>query len=133
MKEPISPSFAAFVAEDNPLPGYSKIKKHYTVKPQQEIRSDWFGTPVASKSIKLLQGSVMVLVVMPDDWTRPDHNLKVQHYVVSEDNPRLQVPAGCAISYKAIEPDSKFTVFSDLTQEEEWKFEREYWYVDSFF
>ena len=127
---------ATFVAAPKPDAagnGYGAIPKPYVIKPSADSRTDWYGSPTQHKTLKRISGSFLILLVKPEDWNNPKHNLPVQQYILCEENPRLDVPAGYLCSYKAIEPGSELGVFSSLKQEQEVRFERERWYFDSFF
>lgn len=130
------PAAAAVAEPENPHEreiGYAGIRKHYFLRPSPNTRSDWYGSQTQHKTLKLIKGSFLVLLVQLNDWKNPKHNLAVQEYILCKENQRLEVPAGYVCSYKAIEPGSELGVFSSLTQNEEERFERELWYFDSFF
>lgn len=114
---------------------FGGIKRFYIIThPDILVIRAWQGHKTESKHFFVTNGSFLICWVEIDNWRRPDKHLKVNKQILSAKNPQvLIIPAGNANGLKALEPDSKLMVFSDLTLEEakndDYRFARDYWSI----
>jgi dTDP-4-dehydrorhamnose 3,5-epimerase-like enzyme len=110
------------------------VKRFYTVVPTGiHIVRAWQGHKYEQKWFYVLTGSFKIVIVQPDDWECPDTKLIHREYILSSDsNKVLHIPGGVINGFKAMEPESRLMVFSDLTLEEsimdDFRFDSDLWY-----
>ena len=97
----------------------SPIKRMYAITHESiDVVRAWQGHRIESKYFKCLKGRFLVSVVLIDDWEMPSENLKANCYILDANKTEvLHIPAGYANGFKALDPDSKLLVFSDLDLE----------------
>lgn len=84
------------------------IRSHRPYEPR-----GWVGHRRDQKWFSAIQGTVLVAVVEPDDWTSPARDLPVQRFVLSAAKPQvLHVPAGYATGSVAMSEDAILMIFS---------------------
>lgn len=78
----------------------------------------WVGHKRDTKWFTVLQGSFVIAVVAPDDWSTPSGRETVERFTLSADKPSvLCVPGGYATAQMALTPDAILTVFSSGTMQ----------------
>ena len=116
----------------------SLAKRFYSIQPTAHRLRGWQGHKREQKWFTATRGSLLVLVVQPDDWENPTFGLKPLEYILNaERGDVLHVPGGYATAFKPITPDAMVSVFSDFTLEESLKdsfrFDERMWYYETFF
>jgi dTDP-4-dehydrorhamnose 3,5-epimerase-like enzyme len=87
---------------------FYSIRSHRPFEPR-----GWRGHQREHKWFTVVQGSVLVAVVRPDNWDFPDHSLPVERFILSAAKPCiLQVPAGNATGSLSLSEDAILMVFS---------------------
>ncbi|MCH7398335.1 hypothetical protein MM236_10060 [Belliella sp. DSM 107340] len=110
-----------------------KIKRMYQIEHSDtSIIRAWQGHRVESKWFYVISGSFTIGYVKIDDFITPSEKLIANYKNISvNDNKVLHIPAGYANGLKAIEPQSKLIIFSDLSLEEakedNYKFDSNLW------
>ncbi|NQX40311.1 dTDP-4-dehydrorhamnose 3,5-epimerase [Pedobacter steynii] len=110
------------------------VKRLYTIDhPNIDIVRAWQGHKVEQKWFCVVAGSFKMLVVKPDDWVNPSEELEVIEFTLSvESMGVLHIPGGYANGFKALEPNSKFIVFSNFSTEQSsddnYRFDQNSWY-----
>ena len=92
------------------------VKRFYIIQhPDTEIVRAWQAHKVEQKWFYVMKGSFKIILVQPDDWTKPSGNLPHQKFVLEEgDRQIIHVPGGFASGFQAMEPQSELLVFSDF-------------------
>ncbi|MHA6280405.1 cupin domain-containing protein [Salinimicrobium sp. CAU 1759] len=113
----------------------TEVKRYFTIKPSA-FRA-WHGHKNEQNWINVVRGAVKILLIEPDNWKNPSHNLPLSEYILKEeDGDVLYIPGGYISGIKSIIPDSKLVVFSNFTLEEslkdDYRFSKERWYFESF-
>jgi dTDP-4-dehydrorhamnose 3,5-epimerase len=76
----------------------------------------WQGHRNERKWFYVVSGKFKVAAVEVDDWENPSADLVCYEFDLSADKPAiLQIPAGYANGFKALEPNSKVMIFSDFS------------------
>jgi dTDP-4-dehydrorhamnose 3,5-epimerase-like enzyme len=81
----------------------------------------------------VLSGSFKLVFVQSDNWTQPSEYIPYNEYLLEgKSNEIIHVPAGFASGFKALEPNSKLMVFSDVSveasKEDDFRFDQHLWY-----
>ncbi len=112
----------------------SAVKRMYMIEhPDASIVRAWQGHKLEQKWFVVTAGSFKVALIAPDNWNEPSKDLPVQEFTLSASEPSvLHIPGGYLNGFKALEPNSKITVFSDATVEEskadDYRFEKDKWF-----
>lgn len=88
----------------------------FILEPELAVRSGWKGRPTEKKRFDFNKGSLLVLMVKPDNWTKPSLELPVAEHILTRSNPFLDVPEGHVVSIKALEPRTQVEVFSFISE-----------------
>ena len=101
--------------------------------PDASVVRAWQGHKKEQKWFYVIAGSFKIVMVQPDDWAHPSSDLETKEFILeSERDEVLHVPGGFANGFKALKPQSKMMVFSDLTVEESshdnFRFDYHKWY-----
>lgn len=96
------------------------VKRMYTIQhPSTSTVRAWQGHKIESKYFKCTQGRFLVALVKIDNWDEPSPNLHPETFILDSKNTEiLQIPAGYANGFKALEANSELLVFSNLNLEE---------------
>jgi dTDP-4-dehydrorhamnose 3,5-epimerase len=113
-----------------PLQSY---KRFYTVSNHSQgfVRA-WHGHMLESKTLFVLQGSILACAVKMTDVKSPDKNQEITRVVLDSRNPAaLFVPSGFANGFMSLTADSTLLIFSSTTLEEskgdDYRFPFDYW------
>lgn len=113
------------------------IKRMYFIQAKPYKLRGWQGHKLEQKWFFAAKGSLKLLVVQPDNWENPSHNLKPMEYILKEGTgDYLHVPAGYATAQLNITEDAVLGVLSDFSLEESqadsYRFDSNMWYFDSY-
>ncbi|WP_373521480.1 hypothetical protein [Aquiflexum sp.] len=109
------------------------IKRMYSILlPDTQIVRAWQGHKKESKWFYVTHGIFAIAIVEIDDFDNPSKELMAEYFIIkASENSVLQIPNGFANGLKALEPNSKVAIFSDLTLDEakndNFKFESKNW------
>ncbi|WP_316844677.1 WxcM-like domain-containing protein [Pedobacter psychrodurus] len=110
------------------------IRRFYITEPidTDSIRA-WQGHKKEQKWFFVLEGSFKVILVEPDDWDQPSKDLPYKEFALhANTNEILNISAGTATGFQALEPYSKLMIFSDVTLEQsiadDYRFAKGLWY-----
>lgn len=113
----------------------SAVKRMYMIEHSDTstVRA-WQGHKVEQKWFVVTAGSFKVGLIAPDNWNEPSDILPVQEFTLYAGEPSvLHIPGGYLNGFKALEPNSKMTVFSDATVEEskadDYRFDKDKWVI----
>lgn len=110
-----------------------KIKRMYQITHLDiSVVRAWQGHKLENKWFYVVEGAFTIAYVEIDDFENPSKILPTDFFSISaEDNCILNIPRGHANGLKAMKPNSKVIVFSDLTLEEanfdNYKFDFQNW------
>jgi dTDP-4-dehydrorhamnose 3,5-epimerase len=114
---------------------FKGVERFYTIRAhgQNETRG-WIGHREEDKWFTPLQGTILIAVVVPDEWDDPSPGLEVKRYVLSHLKPTiLHVPPGHVTASVMLTSDSLLGVFSSGKIEDaandNWRFDIEKWNV----
>ncbi len=99
---------------------FDGVDRSYVIRPHSlhEYRG-WVGHRREMKWFWVIQGTILVAVVRPDDWDLPASNLPVERFVLSAIKPQvLHVPAGYATASVNLSSDAILMVFSSGRMED---------------
>ncbi len=115
---------------------FKGVDRFYTIRAHRahEPRG-WRGHRIEHKWFTVVQGTLLLAVVKPDDWSSPSGNLPVEQIVLSGLKPRiLSVPAGHATASMALTEDAIMVIFSsgriEDAKRDDYLFPVETWNVD---
>lgn len=93
---------------------FKGVDRFYWIKADMaDVQRGWVGHRREQKWFTVVQGSVLIAVVRPDDWGRPGPQLPVARYVLSASNPQvLYMPPGFATASVNLDQDAVLMVFS---------------------
>jgi dTDP-4-dehydrorhamnose 3,5-epimerase-like enzyme len=99
---------------------FSGIKRFYQIKQKDPtVVRAWQGHQVERKYFFVNHGTFFIAWVKIDDFANPSPHLAAEHTVLSADKPGiLAIPAGYANGFKAMEPNSILSVYSNFTLRE---------------
>lgn len=105
------------------------IRSHRAGEPR-----GWTGHRRDTKWFTCVQGTFLVSVVAPDDWSKPSATLPVERFVLSSQKPAvLHVPPGYATAQVALSGDAILMVFSSgaiaQAKEDDYRFPLGMWPV----
>ena len=112
---------------------FKEIKRFYTLfHPDISVIRAWQGHKIESKSFFVTNGQFLICWVEIDNWNYPSKYLEINRQILDADTPQiLVIRGGNATGIKALEPNSRLVVFSDLTLEDakddDYRFEPDYW------
>ena len=111
----------------------SKVKRFYQVSNFKNpfVRA-WHGHKFENKYVFVSKGAALLAVVKIDNWKKPNKNLKIKTFVLSDKNPKiLFIPGGFAHGYKTLLPETKLTFFSTSTLsqsiQDDFRYDAYYW------
>ena len=113
---------------------FQEIKRFYWIKNHSEnIIRAWQGHKIEKKYFVVMNGTFLICTVKIDNWDNPSHNLEVDEFVLSSKKQQvLCIPPDHANGFKALEPDSKLIVFSNLSlsdsQNDLYRFDQSLWF-----
>jgi dTDP-4-dehydrorhamnose 3,5-epimerase len=112
---------------------FQGVKRFYTLKNHKAgfVRA-WHGHKKESKYLYVTKGSAIIAAVKIDNWDKPNKDLPICRYVLSEKQPTvLFIPAGYANGTMSLESDTQIIVFSNSTLDEskgdDFRFHGRYW------
>jgi dTDP-4-dehydrorhamnose 3,5-epimerase-like enzyme len=96
------------------------IRRFYTIRHYNtNIIRAWQGHKFEVKYFHPIQGSFKIGIIIPDNWSNPSKNLKIETIIISSKEVQiLHVKGGCISGFKALEQDSAMMVYSDKTLEQ---------------
>ena len=112
----------------------SLIKRFYISEHSDvTIVRAWQGHRKEQKWFFVTEGSFKLVLVEPDSWTKPSTNLSFQEFVLeAKSNEIINIPAGFATGFQALESSSKMVIFSDVKLEasmnDDYRFDKNLWY-----
>lgn len=112
---------------------FSDIKRFYMVENFSEnVTRAFHGHLKEGKYVLIVSGSAIVAAVEMDDTKNPNKQNEIHRFVLSARKPTiLNIPAGYANGFKALEPNTKVIFFSTSTLEEskgdDYRFPADYW------
>lgn len=111
---------------------FPDVKRFYIIKPKQNQVRAWQGHKIERKYFFASHGSFLVCTILIDNWDKPSTDLEVNQIILnSNDHKILEIPAGYANGFKALEPNSTLIVFSNLTlaesQQDDYRFDQSLW------
>jgi len=112
----------------------SQVKRFYTIFHSDiAVIRAWQGHQVEQKWFVVLEGDFDIALVQPDNWETPSSNLPVQLVRLSSSVCQvLHVPNGFATGFKAVVPNSKMIIYSDLKLDEsakdDFRFDKSLWH-----
>jgi dTDP-4-dehydrorhamnose 3,5-epimerase len=110
------------------------VKRFYTIRHESpSIVRAWQGHMKEQKWFYVLEGAFKIVLVQPDNWSAPLHNLPVQvHLLTAEHTQVLHVPGGFATGFRAELPNSRMIIYSDMSLQEskndDFRFDSTLWY-----
>jgi len=121
---------------NNELPELNfDIKRFFFIEPSG--MRGWHGHQNEDNLFTVASGLLKILLVKPDDWERPSHNLPVLEYVLSHNGDTLYVPKGYVSAMKCVTEFGTVMVCSNRTVQESiedtFRFSSNFWYYESFF
>lgn len=108
------------------------VKRFYIIDhPQISVTRAWQGHKLEQKWFYVIRGSFTIMVVQPDDWQTPNHDLPVTTYLLTAEKSQiLHLPGGIANGIKASIENSQMIVFSNFTidqsKNDEFRFSKDY-------
>lgn len=110
------------------------IRRFYITEPvdTDSIRA-WQGHKMEQKWFYVLEGSFKIVLVEPDNWDQPSKDLTYKEFAMHANrNEIMNIGAGIATGFQALEPFSKLMIFSDVTLEQsiadDFRFDKDLWY-----
>ncbi len=114
---------------------FKGVDRFYIIRPSRphEPRG-WVGHRRERKWFFPVQGSVVVAVVKPDDWSKPSPRQVVERFILSAENPSvLAVPPGYATGSAGLSVGAALMVFSsgrvEDAQADDYRFPTETWAI----
>lgn len=114
---------------------FQGVERFYTIRTHRPYEPrGWRGHRREHKWFTVVQGTVLVSVVKPDDWASPACSLPVERFILSAAEPRiLHVPAGHATGSMSLSDDAILLVFSsgrvEDAKDDDYAFPVETWKV----
>ncbi len=111
-----------------------EVKRLYFIEhPDINMVRAWQGHKKEQKWFYVSSGSFKVIAIKPNDWENPSNYLDLKQFVLAAGSPGiLYIPGGYANGFKALEPHSIITVFSDFTVEQSaqdnYRFDPDLWF-----
>ncbi len=111
-----------------------RVKRFYCIEHLDiNVVRAWQGHQRENKWFFVVTGGYQIMVVKPDNWTKPSINLAVEKFeLIADQNQVLYVPGGHATGFRALDDGAKMLVFSDLSVEEsckdDFRFEKDLWH-----
>lgn len=115
---------------------FKGVDRVYWVRAHQPNQwRGWMGHRRDHKWFLVLEGTVVVAVVQPDDWEKPARTLAVKKFTLSGAKPQiLHVPPGHATASLDLSGGALLQVFSSGTIQEaktdDYRFPTDYWKVE---
>ena len=93
---------------------FQGVERFYTIRAHQPLQPrGWRGHQIEKKWFTVVQGSLLLAVVKPNEWHAPGSDLAVQRFVLSGGKPQvLYVPPGHATCIVDLSGDAILLVFS---------------------
>ena len=97
----------------------------------------WHGHKHEKNWFKVTSGMLKILLVKPDNWSKPSFNIEPDEYVLNARNHTiLFIPSGYVSAIKSLKENSTLQVFSDKKVEEsiedDYRFDSDRWYYETF-
>lgn len=95
----------------------SITKRFYTIQhTNTEVIRAWQGHKIETKWFYVIKGTFKIAKVKINDWDHTKNNVEVTDYILSEKDPEiLQIEPRYANGFKALEPGSILTIYSNLS------------------
>lgn len=112
---------------------FSEVKRFYVIEhPDRHVVRAWQGHQFEKKWFYVVSGSFCVAWVKVDNWEQPNLNTEVEYMILNANESKIiAVPCGYANGLKALEPNSKIIVYSDMLLEqsvnEKIRYPKDYW------
>ncbi|HET6251990.1 MAG TPA: hypothetical protein VFE47_30170 [Tepidisphaeraceae bacterium] len=112
---------------------FAGVERFYTIRfAAADMPRGWVGHRREKKWFTVIEGTVIVSVVKPDDWQSPSRGLEVSRYMLSSQAPAvLCVPGGYATCSTAKTDGAILMVFSsgkfESAQEDDFRYPIETW------
>jgi dTDP-4-dehydrorhamnose 3,5-epimerase-like enzyme len=113
---------------------FDEVCRVYTITPSStELVRAWQGHALEHKYFMVAYGRFAVAWVALDDFENPSHHLEAQHTILSSFEPAiLSIPAGHANGFRALEPGSVLTIFSNkdlaTSESDRWSYDSSLWF-----
>ncbi len=113
---------------------FEGVKRFYIIEhPDSSVIRAWQYHRIEKKWFYVVQGSFCIAWVKVDNWENPSPNLAVEFKILNaSESEIISIPAGYANGLKALEPNSKIIVFSDMDVEtsikEKIRFDKNMWF-----
>lgn len=110
------------------------VKRMYVISQRDSLAvRAWQGHRLEQKWFFVIHGGFELVLVKPDDWENPSAELPVERFILHmDDNSVLHVPGGYANGIRALYPESRMMVFSDIELElagsDNFRFDKKLWY-----
>ena len=93
----------------------------------------WNGHKVEQKWLFVIEGSLKIVLVKPDDWQHPSADLPCEEMELQAGaNQVLHIPGGFAFGFQSLAQHSRLMMFSDFTIEQskndDFRFDQQLWY-----
>lgn len=114
---------------------FKGVERFYTIRAHRPYQArGWIGHRRENKWFAPLHGTMLIAVVVPDNWENPSPGLDVQRYVLSHLRPEiLHVPPGHVTASVMLTPEALLGVFSSGkikdAGDDDWRFDAMMWDV----
>ena len=110
----------------------SYVRFYDVINYQSNFIRAWHGHKNESKAAIVREGSAMICLVKIDNWEKPNKDLEIKKYFLSQKNPKvLEIPAGYANGFMSLEPNTKITFYSDKSTKDslgdDYRFNYDFW------
>ncbi len=113
---------------------FEEVKRFYVIEhPDTAIIRAWHGHQIERKWFYIVVGEFKVVIIKPDNWESPRNYLQIYEFELNVSQAQiLLVPGGFVNGFKAIVPNSKVIVYSNLSIEEsandDFRFDSALWF-----
>ncbi|WP_454879173.1 hypothetical protein [Sphingobacterium detergens] len=93
----------------------SLVKRFYVIKNNDiELVRGWRGHKIEQRWFYVLSGAFSLHLIHIDNWEKPSIDLGIEHmFINSSEMTLLNVPAGYATAFRALEANSELLVYAD--------------------
>ena len=93
----------------------------------------WNAHKAEQKWLFVLEGSLKIVLVKPDDWQKPSLDLPYEEVVLeANSNHVLHIPGGFAFAFQSLAQHSRVMIFSNFSieqsLEDDFRFDKNLWY-----